>query len=119
MTLVSTRGRAATATVARASTSARVVLRCPGVSLGAGEKAVLRGRVIPVGAATTVTYQMRWDGGAWKAGATARLSAKGHYNFAIRVPRAAPAGRTYEWRVLAMSGRKVIATSQTRTAVVR
>ncbi|MFM7210696.1 MAG: hypothetical protein ACKOYQ_01625, partial [Actinomycetota bacterium] len=73
----------------------------------------------PVGAATKVTYQTRWDGGAWKSGATARLSAKGQYDFAIRIPRAAPVGRTYEWRVIATSGRQTVATSQTRSTLVR
>ena len=117
MTLVPTGGRAATQT--RASTSPRVVLRCPGISLERGEKAVLRGHVAPAGAATKVTYQSRWDGGDWKSGATARLSAKGQYSFAIRIPRAAPVGRTYEWRVIATSGRQTIATSPTRTTLVR
>ena len=117
MTLVATGGRAATQT--RASTSPRVVLRCPGITLERGEKAVLRGHVAPVGAATKVTYQSRWDGGDWKSGATARLSAKGQYSFAIRIPRAAPVGRTYEWRVIATSGGQTVATSQTRTTLVR
>lgn len=119
MTLVPTGGRAATATETRASTSTRVVLRCPGISLAPGEKSVLRGNVAPVGAATKVTYQMRWDGGAWKDGATARLSAKGRYSFPVQIPRMAPAGRAYEWRVLATSGQRTIATSQVRTTFVR
>lgn len=117
MTLISTGGRAVTQT--RASTSPRVVLRCPGISLERGEKAVLRGHVAPVGAATKVTYQSRWDGGDWKSGATARLSAKGQYAFAIRIPRAAPVGRTYEWRVVATSGREIVATSPVRSTLVR
>lgn len=117
MSLISTGGRAVTQT--RASTSPRVVLRCPGISLERGERAVLRGHVAPVGAATKVTYQSRWDGGDWKSGATARLSAKGQYSFAIRIPRAAPVGRTYEWRVIATSGGQTVATSPVRSTLVR
>ena len=119
MTLVAAGGRAAAAIEARSSASVRVLLRCPGISLEPGEKAVLRGRATPLGAADKVTYQMRWDGGAWKDGAVSLLSAKGRYNFAIRIPRAAPVGRTYEWRVVATSGKQIVATSQIRTTFVR
>jgi hypothetical protein len=96
-----------------------VRLRCPGISLKSGEESVLRGRVTPAGSATTVTYQVRWDGTSWKSKGTSAVKAKGHYSFPIVIPRSAPAGRTYEWRVIAKSGTKVVATSGIRRTLVR
>ena len=120
MTLVTAGGRTAAATAAETRASkARVRLRCPGISLKSGEESVLRGRVTPAGSATTVTYQVRWDGTSWKSKGTSAVKAKGHYSFPIVIPRSAPAGRTYEWRVIAKSGTKVVATSGIRRTLVR
>jgi hypothetical protein len=119
MTLTPT-GRAGVRTAAaqeRAGT--KVTLRCPGISIDRGGKAVLKGRVVPAGANVKLTYQVRWDGTAWRDKATVRPTPRGSYRFAVQVPRSAPAGRTYEWRVVAKAGTQVVATSQTRTTLVR
>jgi len=96
-----------------------VSLRCPGLSLKPGEESVLRGRVYPAGVAKSVTYQMRSVGGHWKSKKTSRVKANGHYSFSIVIPRTAPVGRNYEWRVVAKAGTKVVAVSQVRTTLVR
>jgi len=119
MTLTPT-GRAGVRTAAaqeRAGT--KVTLRCPGISIDRGGKAVLKGRVVPAGANVKLTYQVRWDGTAWRDKATVRPTPRGSYRFAVQVPRSAPTGRTYEWRVVATTGTKVVATSQIRSSLVR
>lgn len=120
MDLVAT-GRAATprAVVTQDRSRVQVALRCPGISVDAGGKAVLKGRVTPAGSDVKVTYQVRWDGTAWRDKATVRPTERGSYRFAVQVPRSAPAGRTYEWRVVAKAGTKVVATSQIRSSLVR
>ncbi|MGA1700619.1 MAG: hypothetical protein ACO4BY_05730 [Candidatus Nanopelagicales bacterium] len=119
MTLTPT-GRASVRTAgAQERAGTKVTLRCPGISIDPGDKAVLKGRVIPAGANVKVTYQVRWEGTQWRDKATVRPTARGSYRFAVQVPRSAPAGRTYEWRVVATKGRTVVATSQIRSSLVR
>lgn len=97
----------------------QVTLRCPGIAVDAGGKAVLKGRVTPAGASVKVTYQVKWDGTSWRDKATVRPNARGGYRFSVDIPRAAPVGRTYQWRVVASSGGDVVAESQTRSTLVR
>ena len=120
MTLVTAgvRVAAGAATETRAG-KPRVSLRCPGISLKPGDESVLRGRVYPANANVTMTYQVRMDGGAWRSMKSAEPKARGGYRFTFTVPRSAPAGRTYEWRVVAKTGKKVVAVSQTRSTLVR
>ncbi|MFZ8981842.1 MAG: NADH-ubiquinone oxidoreductase-F iron-sulfur binding region domain-containing protein, partial [Candidatus Nanopelagicales bacterium] len=59
------------------------------------------------------------EGTQWRDKATVRPTGRGSYRFAVQVPRSAPAGRTYEWRVVATQGRTVVATSQIRSSLVR
>ena len=119
MTLTPTGRSGARMAGAAERAAAKVTLRCPGLSIDAGGRVVLTGRVVPAGADVKVTYQVRWDGTAWRDKATVRPTARGSYRFAVQVPRSAPLGRTYEWRVVATSGRTVLATSQVRSSLVR
>ncbi len=111
-------GRAVTATT-RDSAPVTVSLRCPGISVARGSKAVLKGRVTPAASDATVTYQVRVDGGAWREKSTVQPDDRGSYRFVIAVPRSAPVGRIYEWRVKATAGDSAIAVSPIRSAVVR
>jgi hypothetical protein len=119
MTFTAT-GRAASRTgAAQERRGAQVVLRCPGISIDPGATAVLRGRVVGGGDRTKVTLQVRWDGRAWRSESRQSVKASGSYRFKVAVPDSAPAGRVYQWRVVATSGSAPIATSQVRTTLVR
>lgn len=120
MTLNPSGGRVAvSSTSAQERSRVKVALRCPGISIDAGGTAVLKGRVTPANAKVKVTYQVKWDGTDWRDRATVRPAASGGYRFEVKVPRSAPTGRTYEWRVVATSGSAVLATSQVRSTLVR
>ena len=119
MRLVSAGPRGASSVSSPDRRSVRVNLRCPGLTVDAGQTALIRGRVTPADADVTVTYQVRRDGGEWRDRASMEPTARGKYRFEIEIPRSAPTGRTYEWRVVAISGGQAVAVSQTRAAVVR
>lgn len=114
-------GRAATRSAVDGQERAgvKVALRCPGIAVDAGGKAVLKGRVTPPGADVKVTYQVKHEGRSWADRATVRPTERGSYRFVVPIPRSAPAGRTYQWRVVATSGSSIVAVSQTRTSLVR
>ena len=119
MTLTPT-GRSATrasAPVERAGSP--VTLRCPGITLDPGARAILRGRVSDAGPDTRVSLQVKWDGRAWRGEATQRPGSSGAYRFARTIPADAPAGRVYSWRVVVTSGGDVVGVSQTRTSLIR
>lgn len=111
-------GRAAVRSAAERG-SVQVALRCPGVVLDPGSKTALKGRVLPAGTDVTLTYQVKWDGTAWRDKASTRPTAGGSYRFAVALPGSAPSGRVYSWRVIATSGDRVVAQSQVRTTLVR
>lgn len=118
MQLITASGRPA---VRRDASSApvSVTLRCPGLTVDAGSTAILRGRVTPVAADVALRLQVSLDGGAWRDGTVIEPGAGGHYRVAYRIPRSAPEGLTYRWRVAALSGGHAVAVSPTRTAAVR
>ncbi len=102
-----------------AQRDAEVSLRCPGITVRAGSTAVLRGRVTPVGGGGEVLLQASLDGGSWRDRARAVPGPDGDFRFTQRIPRSAPEGRTYRWRVVALSGSDVLAVSVVRSASVR
>ena len=112
-------GRTARASSAQERGKAQVTLRCPGVAIDPGATALLRGRVTGGDAATKVNLQVRWTGRAWHVEDRKRPAANGAYRFTMAVPASAPVGRTYQWRVVVTSGAKTVATSETRTTLVR
>jgi len=99
--------------------SAQVTLRCPGISIDPGTTAILRGRVQGAGPGTKVTLQARWNGRAWRDEGRKAVAPNGSYRFRVAVPASAPAGRVYEWRVVATSGSRELAQSQVRSTLVR
>lgn len=119
MTLVAPGRSAARTTSPRDRAGVRVNLRCPGIALDAGSSAVLKGRVTPADSDVMVRYQVRWEGTAWRDRAAMKLTALGRYRFVVPIPAAAPSGRTYQWRVVAVAGTEVVGVSQTRSSLVR
>ena len=121
MTLVSneSRRRSFSPVSETAADEVRVTLRCPAISLAAGERAVLRGRVTGADPDARVRLQMRWDSGAWRDQGSRRPAADGSYRFTWEVPATARAGRIYQWRVVVTAGTAVLATSRVRTTPVR
>jgi hypothetical protein len=97
----------------------RVNLRCPGIALAAGSSAVLKGRITPADSDVKVSYQVRWEGTAWRDRAAMKPTAMGSFRFVVPISEAAPVGRTYQWRVVATAGTEVVGVSQTRTSLVR
>lgn len=119
MTLAPYGSRAGRAALPRETGQVEVSLRCPGITIAAGETAVLRGRVRGADPDTRVTLQVRLDGRSWRDEGRKALRSDGDYRFTMAIPQRAPAGRVYEWRVAITSGGGVIAVSQTRTTRVR
>lgn len=104
---------------APASSSVSVTLRCPGITLARGATALLRGVVTPANAATRVRLQVSSDGSAWAGVAVKALGPGGNYRFTTVVPRSAPVGSSFSWRVVALKGSKALGVSQVRTSSVR
>ena len=96
-----------------------VTLRCPGLTVDAGSTANLRGRVTPGAEGIILRLQVSRDGGAWRDATVIEPGADGQYRVAYPIPRSAPEGRTYRWRVAALSEGHAVAVSPTRTAAVR
>jgi len=82
-----------------------------------GDDVFLTGQVTPQGAGLAVIRQVRYVGQTnWNDRASSTTDADGNYSFTIAAITSS--GTTYSWRVVALSGSTVIATSPIRTVTV-
>jgi hypothetical protein len=119
MTLATSRASGVRQAAVPTASAVSVTLRCPGITVDRGKAAVLRGRVSPADGAAKVRLQESRDGSDWRTIATRSVGVKGDYRFTAMVPRSAPLGRTYSWRVVATSGSRILGVSRIRTSSVR
>jgi SpoIID/LytB domain protein len=82
-----------------------------------GDDVFLTGQVTPQGAGLAVIRQVRYVGQTnWNDRASSTTDADGNFSFTIAAITSS--GTTYSWRVVALSGSTVIATSPMRTVTV-